>query len=164
VVDVEHALGISNRFHVGLFSSALLLQIWGVLQSLIGVLTILGLLRRWVYPVVIAINGASSLGAWRSIVDPWGWVLEGTNVLFFPSLIIFAASLLLWTHRGEDGTALDLRLSRRTAERRRRRASNRWYSPDSPIGAGSGWFPAPDRRASFAGSWIIRGSPERFSC
>jgi len=115
VVDVDHALGISNRFYLGLFSSALLLQIWGVFQSAVGALTIAGLLRRWVYPLVIAINGVSMLGVWRSIVDPWGWVLEGTNVLFFPSLIIFAASLLLWAYRDEDLTVLDRRIGRRTA-------------------------------------------------
>ncbi len=114
VVDFEHAQGISDRFYLGLFSSALLLQIWGVFQSAIGALTIAGLFRRWVYPVVVAINAVSMLGVWRSIVDPWGWVLEGTNVLFFPSLIILAASLLLWAYRDEDATALDRRVGRRT--------------------------------------------------
>ncbi len=91
----------------GLFSAPGLLRLWGVVQSAIGGLMIVGLLRRWVYPAVIIINGASMLGVWRSIVDPWGWVLEGTNVLFFPSLIIFAASLLLWAFRDVEGYALD---------------------------------------------------------
>lgn len=30
----------------------------------------------------------------KSIVDPWRWVLEGTNVLFYPSLIVLAGSLV----------------------------------------------------------------------
>ncbi|MGH7463624.1 MAG: hypothetical protein ACREK1_00525 [Longimicrobiales bacterium] len=27
---------------------------------------------------------------------PWGLVLDGTNVFFFPSLTIFAACLFIW--------------------------------------------------------------------
>jgi hypothetical protein len=36
------------------------------------------------------------------VVDPWGWYLEGANVLFYPSLIIFAASLVLWAFMDDD--------------------------------------------------------------
>jgi hypothetical protein len=36
---------------------------------------------------------------WRSIVDPWGWYLTGTNALFFPSLIIFAGAVVLLAFR-----------------------------------------------------------------
>jgi len=119
VVDVDHALRVSDRFYLGLFSSALLLQVWGVFQSIVGALTIGGLYRRWIYPLVIAINGVSMLGVWRSVVDPWGWVLEGTNVLFFPSLITFAATVLLWAFQEEDGIALDRRIGRQEADGRR---------------------------------------------
>jgi putative oxidoreductase len=45
----------------------------------------------------------------KSVVDPWGWVLTGTNALFYPSLIIFAASLLLIAFREEDTRVLDKR-------------------------------------------------------
>lgn len=96
IVNVEHALAVSDGFYLGLFSSALLLQAWGVLQSAAAVLYIAGRARRWVYPLILVMNTVSMLGVWSSIVDPWGFVLEGTNVLFFPSLTIFAASLLVW--------------------------------------------------------------------
>lgn len=43
------------------------------------------------------------------MADPWGWYLEGSNVLFSPSLIIFAAVLALWALREEDRLALDAR-------------------------------------------------------
>jgi putative oxidoreductase len=109
IVDVQHAVAISDRFYLGAFSHPALLAGWGVVQTAVGALMVVGLLRRWVYPVVILINGVSLLAVWRSIVDPWGWVLEGTNVLFFPSLIIFAASLLLWAFREEEGYVLDRR-------------------------------------------------------
>ena len=109
IVDVDHAVAVSDGFYLGLFSAPLLLQIWGGFQSLIGVFTILGVYRVVAYPFVIAMNTVSMLGVWRSILDPWGWFLEGTNVLFFPSLTIFAASLLLWAMRNEEPYALDRR-------------------------------------------------------
>lgn len=96
IVNVEHALAVSDRFYLGLFSSGLLLQAWGVLQSAAAVLYIAGKAGRWVYPLILLMNTVSILGVWSSIVDPWGFVLEGTNALFFPSLTIFAASLLIW--------------------------------------------------------------------
>jgi uncharacterized membrane protein YphA (DoxX/SURF4 family) len=111
IVNVQHAIGISDRFYLGAFSHPALLRAWGVVQTAIGALMIAGLLRRWIYPAVILINGVSLLAVWRSILDPWGWVLEGTNVLFFPSLIIFAASVLLWAFRDTEGYVLDARMA-----------------------------------------------------
>lgn len=136
IVNVDHAMAVSEGFYRGLFSSALLLKVWGVFQSVVGALTIAGLYRRWIYPIVIAINGVTLLGVWRSIIDPWGWVLEGTNVLFFPSLIIFAASLLLWAYRAEDELALDGRGARRDASRQPTTTTD--DSVARPRGAASG--------------------------
>jgi len=120
VVAVDHAVAVSDRFYLGLFSSPMLLQVWGVFQTAVGVLMILGLSRRWVYPAVVAMNGVSLLGVWRSILDPWGWVLEGTNVLFFPSLTVMAASLLVWAFMDEDTISLDHRRGQREVVGRER--------------------------------------------
>ena len=51
----------------------------------------------------------TSIGVWKSIVDPWGWFLDGSNVLFYPSAIIAAGALLLWGHdrRGRPGAGRD---------------------------------------------------------
>lgn len=57
--------------------------------------------------MLAAITGLTLIGVWRSIVDPWGWYLDGTNALFFPSLIVFAATLVLLAFRDEDRLALD---------------------------------------------------------
>jgi hypothetical protein len=59
---------------------------------------------------MILMNAVSALGVWKSIVDPWGWYLEGTNVLFYPSLIILAGSLVLLTFLEFDNVALDVKL------------------------------------------------------
>jgi uncharacterized membrane protein YphA (DoxX/SURF4 family) len=107
LVNVEHGMAVSRGFYLGLFSVPVLLQGFGVLQVLIGLLIVAGLARRFVYPALLAITAATALGVWKSIIDPWGWYLEGSNVLFYPSLIIFAASLVLWAFRDEDTLALD---------------------------------------------------------
>ena len=46
---------------------------------------------------------------WRSIVDPWGFFLEGTNVLFYPSFIIVAAAMVLWGTQDDDVYSVDAR-------------------------------------------------------
>jgi len=107
IMDVDHAVAISDGFYLGLFSVPVVLQTFGVVQTGIGLATVVGWLGRWVYPAVVLINGVSLLAVWRSILDPWGWVMEGTNVLFFPSLLIFAASLLILAWREADSYSID---------------------------------------------------------
>ncbi len=102
LVNVRHGLEVSRHFYFGAFDSAPLLQAFGVAQMALGALVVLGVARRVVYPALLAITGVTLLGVWRSVVDPWGWWLEGANVLFYPSLIIFAGSLALWAFRDED--------------------------------------------------------------
>jgi uncharacterized membrane protein YphA (DoxX/SURF4 family) len=109
LADVEHGVRVSEAFYFGIFSAPVLLQAFGVLQILLGLLVIVGLARALLYPALLVITGVTVLGVWKSIVDPWGWVLEGSNVLFYPSLIIFAGSLVLWAFRDEDTLALDRR-------------------------------------------------------
>ncbi len=106
LVNVEHGMQVSEGFYLGLFSTPVLLQVFGVLQVLLGLLVIAGVARNLLYPALLAITGATALGVWKSIVDPWGWYLQGSNVLFYPSLIIFAASLVLWAFRDDDTLAL----------------------------------------------------------
>ena len=70
----------------------------------------LGLWRKRAYPVAFVILMVTALGVWKSIIDPWGWFLEGSNVLFYPSAIIAAAALLLWGTIDEDQMTLDAKL------------------------------------------------------
>lgn len=109
LVNVEHGLTVSEGFYLGLFSAPILLQGFGVLQILLGIGVIVGVTRRVLYPLLLLITGVTVLGVWKSVVDPWGWVLEGSNVLFYPSLIILAGVLVLWAFRDEDTIALDRR-------------------------------------------------------
>jgi len=95
LVNPAHGLAVSDRFYLGVLSSAALMPIFGIAELVLGGLVIVGLWRRYTYLVVVAIAAITAAGVWRSIVDPWGWYLQGANALFYPSLIILAASLVL---------------------------------------------------------------------
>jgi putative oxidoreductase len=107
IVDVDQSLAIAENYYLGLLAVETLLPLAGIAQVLIGLLVIVGLLRRWVYPVQLFINGASLMAVSASVIDPWGWYFDGTNILFYPSLIIFAGSLVILAFREMDRLALD---------------------------------------------------------
>ena len=106
LVDVEHALAVSRKFYWNLFSAPVLLAVFGVVEILLGLLVGAGLARRACYPLVLVILGFGALAAWRSIIGPWGWVLDGSNVLFYPSLIILAGAVVLRAFQDQDTLVL----------------------------------------------------------
>jgi putative oxidoreductase len=120
VFSTSHGLAIAEKYYFGLFASEATLPIVGVLQLLVGLAVVVGALRRWVYPVQLVLNAASLLAVAGSVIDPWGWYLEGSNALFYPSVIIFMASILLIAFKDEDRLCLDAR--RRTSAAARREA------------------------------------------
>ncbi len=95
LVNPAHGLAVSSRFYFGLFGLPWLMTAFGVAQVTLGALVMAGLWKRYTYFAVVAITGMTVIGVWRSILDPWGWWLTGSNALFYPSLIIFAAALVL---------------------------------------------------------------------
>ncbi len=107
LVQVDHGLQVAQAFYFGIGASRPFLLVFGVFETALGLLVLVGLGRRWTYPALLLITGATLIGVWRSVVDPWGWVLEGSNVLFYPSVVIFAASLVLYAFRDADILALD---------------------------------------------------------
>ena len=109
LVNVDHAMAVANGFYLGVGSQAIFLKIFGVLQIMLGALVVLGVWRRRAYPALFLICLVTGLAVWKSILDPWGWVLEGANALFYPSFIIAAAALALWGLIDEDTLALEAR-------------------------------------------------------
>jgi len=109
VLDVQHAINVSDRFYLGVLSFPGLVPLLGVGQCAIAIAALLGLYRRIVDPIIAIINLGTLLAVRASIVDPWGWYLEGTNSLFFPSLTVFAASLVLLAFRKDETLVLDVR-------------------------------------------------------
>lgn len=107
LVNVEHSIRVADSFYFGIASGQQILSVFGVLEILLGLFVIVGFMRRYAYPIATVVLALTAVGVWRSIVDPWGWVLEGTNVLFYPSAIILAAALVLWGFQDEDRMTLD---------------------------------------------------------
>lgn len=112
----EHGVLVAEKFYFGLPARSFM-PVWGVLQLALGTMVVLGLARRITYPVLAVATGLTMVGVWRSIVDPWGWMLEGSNALFFPSLIIFAGALLLIAFRDDDVLVLGTAAARAGAPR-----------------------------------------------
>ncbi len=107
LVNVDHSIRVAERFYLGVGATTWFLNAFGVVETLIGVLVVVGKWRRLTYPLMLAMFTVSGLSVWKSIVDPWGWVFEDTNVLFYPSLIIFAGTLVVWGFKEEDTLSLD---------------------------------------------------------
>ena len=107
LINVEHSQRVAENFYFGIGGGAAVLGVFGALELLLGVLVILGLLRQYAYPALILISLLTAVGVWKSILDPWGWFIEGTNVLFYPSLIILAASVVLWAFVDQDKLSMD---------------------------------------------------------
>ncbi len=110
LVNVEHGVAVAEGFYGGIGNSALFLNVFGVAEALLGVLVVLGLWRRRAYPVMFLILGVTAVAVWRSVLDPWGWFIEGANVLFYPSIIIAAGAAVLWGTMDEDHMTLDHRM------------------------------------------------------
>ena len=114
LANPAHGMRVAEHFYFGLFGAATLMPVLGALQIALGLAVVAGLLRKLTYPALLAVTGLTLVGVWRSVLDPWGWVLEGTNALFFPSLIVFAGALVVHAFRDGDALALDARLARST--------------------------------------------------
>ncbi|MCH2459314.1 MAG: hypothetical protein MK186_14890, partial [Henriciella sp.] len=83
---------------------------WGILQVVIGLAVVVGLFRKYVYPAQAVILGFGVLVIWKYILDPLGLYLldeSSRQVLFFPSLAVFAGTLILLAFREEDTLSLD---------------------------------------------------------
>jgi len=99
IVNPGHGVKVAERFYFGLPLSAAVMPALGVVQIALGVLVMLRVRERVTLAVLVVLSGVTLIGVWRSIVDPWGWYLTGTNALFFPSLIIFAGAVVLLAFR-----------------------------------------------------------------
>jgi uncharacterized membrane protein YphA (DoxX/SURF4 family) len=107
LANPAHGMRVAERFYFGLPAGPALMVAAGVAQLALGALVVAGLWRRVAYPALAAVTGLTLVGVWRSVLDPWGWVLDGTNALFFPSVVIFAGVLVLLATRADDRWSVD---------------------------------------------------------
>ena len=106
-LDVEHGQRVAESFYLGIGSQAIVQNVFGGLEVILGLLVMAGLMRRLAYPVMCLVLLITALAVWKSILDPWGWFLEGSQVLFYPSIIILAGATVLWGTMDEDDMTLD---------------------------------------------------------
>ena len=106
-LDVEHGQRVAESFYLGIGAQAIVQNVFGGLEILLGLLVVLGLWRKRAYPVTFVVLLITALAVWKSILDPWGWVLDGSQVLFYPSVIIFAGAMVLWGTMDEDEMTVD---------------------------------------------------------
>ena len=112
LINVSHGQTVAEKFYGGVSVTTAPMQAFGVAQIALGVLVGVGLLRRYAYPVLLLITGTTLLAVWKSIVDPFKVVVEGGTLIFYPSLIIVAAVLVMLAFREHDTIALDARRAR----------------------------------------------------
>ncbi|WP_419857680.1 DoxX family membrane protein [Candidatus Palauibacter irciniicola] len=109
-VNVEHGQRVAESFYLGIGSQAVVQNVFGGLEIALGLFVVLGLLRKWAYPAAFVVLLITALAVWRSILDPWGWVLEGSQVLFYPSIIVLAGAMVLWGTMDQDELTVDARM------------------------------------------------------
>lgn len=110
IAEPDHAIRISDKLYAKAISAAALQTPLGIAEIILGVLVVLGLARRVVYPAQALILCFGGLALWKYLLDPLGyWLLtaETRNYLFFPSSTIAVASLIMLAFREYDTLALD---------------------------------------------------------
>jgi putative oxidoreductase len=115
VVMPEAGPGLSDRYYSGLFGGQTLQVAYGAGEALVGLLVVLGLFRRFAYPLQVLILVAGMSMLWRYLLDPFGLYLlsrEDSQILFFPSITLAAASLVLLAFGNDDRFTLDALLAR----------------------------------------------------
>ncbi|MDE2720622.1 DoxX family membrane protein [Candidatus Palauibacter polyketidifaciens] len=109
-VNVEHGQRVAESFYLGIGSQAVVQNVFGGLEVILGLFVVAGLLRKWAYPAAFVVLLITALAVWRSILDPWGWFLEGSQVLFYPSIIVLAGAMVLWGTMDQDELTVDARM------------------------------------------------------
>lgn len=114
-VEPNAGMGVANKYYGGVGAMNALQVPWGIFQIAVGVLVILGIFRRIVYPLQAAILCIGALAIWRYLLDPFGMYLlsrEDSQLLFFPSICLAAATLIQLAFRDEDRLAWDNHFNR----------------------------------------------------
>lgn len=102
--------GLAGKYYGGFLQVETLQMAFGAAEMLIGLLVVLGLFRRTAYSLQALILIPGALVLWRYLLDPMGMYLmtkESSQILFFPSITVAAACLVLLAFRGDDLYSLD---------------------------------------------------------
>lgn len=110
------SIGIFSTFY-GVDVGALVIQAAGVAEILLGVMLAVGLFRVSAAWIALTVNAVSTIGSWRQILDPWGWLglTDGGGHLFLASIVIMAANVVIVLNARDETLTLDATLGRSSA-------------------------------------------------
>lgn len=120
LLSPETGPGLADKYYAGFLSLQTFQLAFGAVEVVLGLLVVLGLFRRIAYLLQALILVPGALVIWRYLVDPLGmWLMprEDSQILFFPSIAVAAATLVLIAFRDEDRWALDARIGRGSVAR-----------------------------------------------
>lgn len=101
---------VSEKYYSGIGNAIAIQTIWGVALLIIGILCVAGLWRRYSYAAQAVVLVTGALAIWKYLLDPLGLYLltrETSQILFFPSLGMAAATIVLIAFRDDDALSLD---------------------------------------------------------
>ena len=101
---------VSEKYYSGIGNAIAIQTIWGVALLIIGILCDAGLWRRYSYAAQAVVLVTGALAIWKYLLDPLGLYLltrETSQILFFPSLGMAAATIVLIAFRDDDALSLD---------------------------------------------------------
>jgi len=108
--DLRGAADLVTSLSQGVFADSAYRMALVYGAGALGLLTILGLARRLVYPLQALAVAVAAAAVWKSLADPLGlffFAPSETNMLFFPMLGLFVASLVPLCLREEDAIVFD---------------------------------------------------------
>jgi putative oxidoreductase len=109
---------LATKYYGGFLDVHAIQIAFGAAEVVIGLLVVAGLFRRLSYAVQALILVPGAMVLWRYLLDPLGLYLldrESSQILFFPSITVAAATLVLLAFRDEDRWSLDQVLTDRRA-------------------------------------------------
>lgn len=121
LVNTKAPFAVRRNFELDDTTDAVLGLTAGGAEVVIGLLCVLGLMRRIMLPLQALINGFTAMSVWWAIIDPFRWYITGVDRIvfnshvFYPTSITFAACILLIAFRRHDTMALDRFLPDRTS-------------------------------------------------
>ena len=116
VISPAAGPGLATKYYGGFLDLQSLQIGFGAAEVIIGLLVVVGLFRRISYALQALILIPGALILWRYLLDPLGLYLldkESSQILFFPSITIAAATLVLLAFRDEDRWSLDHQIKAR---------------------------------------------------
>lgn len=111
----ESGAGLGERFgYPGLLSAENMQMGIGIAETVLGVAVVLGVLRKITYPLQSLVLLVGALLIWKHIVDPFGLFLFAGDAapvrVFFPSLCLFVATLVMMAFKEDDTLSVDHKL------------------------------------------------------